>query len=266
MAGHPASISRTPPSKRYTIVFQAVAVAAVLAAWYALTAARLVTANQLPSPASTLSSIGQILTQADSLHDMAITAYELIAAFLIAALAGVGLGFLIGEYGRYHPRVRNFVETGMGTALATPKFIFLPILVLLISAGYWEKVVYACADGLIVTILSTSAAAYTIGDNERTLARFYNMSRWQMFTKIFGPSALMPVLEALRISMVLVISGVLLAEMYISNAGMGFLIYTAGSQYNVPMLVAGVLVVAAMAIILNSAFRLIERSVGKWRA
>jgi ABC-type nitrate/sulfonate/bicarbonate transport system permease component len=266
MARSTVGFSRTPPSKRYTIAFQAAIVIVFLAAWYVLTATKVVTSDQIPSLGGAVGAIGQILSQSEYLHDITVTAYELLLAFLIAGVSGLGLGFILGEYGRRHIRVRKFIETGMGTALATPKFIFLPILVLLVGAGYWEKVVYAAADGLIVTILSTSAAAYTVGENERLLARSYNMSPWQLFTKIFGPSALMPVLEALRISMVLVISGVLLAEMYISNAGMGFLIFQAGSEYNIPLLVGAMFVVAAMAVILNSAFRLVEESVGKWRA
>lgn len=266
MSSTTQGFSRTPPSRRYTLVFQGSVVVIAVVAWSVLCATKAVTADQLPSPAHTMSSIGNILTQADSLHDIAVTTYELLVAFVIAAVAGIGFGFLLGEYGRRHIRVRQLMETGMGTALATPKFIFLPILVLLISAGYWEKVIYAMADGLIITILSASAAAYTIGENERMLARSLNMSKRQMFLKVFAPSAVMPVLEALRISMVLVISGVLLAEMYISNAGMGFLIFKAGTEYNVPLLVAGILVVAAIAIILNSLFLIVEKGVGKWRS
>jgi NitT/TauT family transport system permease protein len=157
------------------------------------------------------------------------------------------------------------VEAGLGTALATPKFIFLPVLVLLIGAGYWEKVIYGLSDGIIIMILSASAAAYTVGENERILARSYKMSRVQFFSKVFVPSALLPVIEALRISMVLVISGVMLAEMYISNAGMGFLIFQAGTQDEVPLLIGAILVVAALAVVLNSAFQLIEKSIGRWR-
>src|SRR5262245_15621935 len=150
MAKSAAGFSRTPPSKAYTIAFQGAVVVVCLAAWFMLTATKVVGADQLPSPSHTLGSIGQILSKTEYLHDIAVTLYELVISFLIAAIAGLGAGFILAEYGRHHIRVKKLIETGLGTALATPKFIFLPILVLLIGAGYWEKVVYAAADGLIV--------------------------------------------------------------------------------------------------------------------
>ena len=258
--------STTAPSRTYTAVFQIVVVLAAVGVWYLLTATNAVTADQLPSVGSTFSSIEQILTKSNTLHDLAVSTYELVAAFIIATVVGIGLGFLLGEYGRHRAEVRRVVEAGLGTALATPKFIFLPVLVLLIGAGYWEKVIYGLSDGIIIMILSASAAAYTVGENERILARSYKMSKVQFFSKVFVPSALLPVIEALRISMVLVISGVMLAEMYISNAGMGFLIFQAGTQDEVPLLIGAILVVAALAVVLNSAFQLIEKSIGRWRS
>lgn len=247
-------------------MFQLAAILVVLAVWYFLTNSHLVTSDQLPALGKTVSSIGQILTHSSTLHDLAVSVYELVSAFVLATIVGLGFGFLLGEYGRHRPEVRRTVEAGLGTALATPKFIFLPVLVLLIGAGYWEKVIYGLSDGIIIMILSASAAAYTVGEQERTLARSYRMTRIQFFTKVFVPSALLPVIEALRISMVLVISGVMLAEMYISNAGMGFLIFKAGTQNEVPLLIAAILVVAALAVALNSLFQLLEKSLGKWHS
>ncbi len=257
---------QTGPTRKYTVMFQIVAVIVVIAAWYLLTVSNLVTSDQVPGLGSTFSSIVQILSRPITLHDLAVSSYELVAAFAIATIAGIGFGFLLGEYGRRRAGVRRVIEAGLGTALATPKFIFLPVLVLLIGAGYWEKVAYGLSDGIIIMTLSASAAAYTVGENERVLARSYKMSRFQLFWKIFVPSALLPVIEALRISMVLVISGVMLAEMYISNAGMGFLIFKAGTEYNVPLLVGAVIVVAALAVALNSLFQFFERSLGNWHS
>lgn len=256
----------TAPSRRYTIVFQAAVVAAMLGIWYLLTASHAVTSDQLPPIGKTVSSITQILTQSATLHDLAVSTYELISAFVLATVVGIAFGFLLGEYGRRRPEVRRAVEGGLGTLLATPKFIFLPVLVLLIGAGYWEKVIYGLSDGIIIMILSASAAAYTVGENERILARSYRMTRAQFFAKVFVPSALLPVIEALRISMVLVVSGVMLAEMYISNGGMGFLIFKAGTENDVPVLIAAILVVAALAVVLNSMFQLFEKGIGKWHA
>jgi NitT/TauT family transport system permease protein len=140
----------------------------------------------------------------------------------------------------------------------------LPILVLVIGAGYWEKVTYAIADGLIITCLGVCAATYTTNDDLRTLATSYRMPRWSFFWKVFAPGAVLPVIEALRLSMVLVVTAVLLSEMYISDSGMGYVIFNAGQTNDLPLLVGAILVVALLALALNSFFRILERRVEKW--
>lgn len=253
--------SRQAPSRTYTAVFQAIVLLVVLAGWELVTVTGYVNSNQLATPTSTLSSIGTILTHAETRNDVLVTLYELLAAFGIAAGLGLIGGFALGESGRRHTRFRSSVESALGATLSTPKFIFLPILVLLIHAGYWEKVIYACSDGLIIAIVGAAAAVSARNTEFRMLATSYKMSRTQVFTKIFIPEALFPVLESLRLAMVLVVSGVILAEMYISNAGMGLLILKAGATFDLPLLMAGVAVVAALALILNSGFRALERVV-----
>lgn len=255
------SATRQPPSRTYTIVFQAGVVALVLVCWEALTAGKVISRNQLPTLTATVSAIGRIFTHASTRNDIWVTLSEVIAAFAIAAGLGLLGGFALGEWGQTHYKVRHSIESALSAVLSTPKFIVLPVLVLLIQAGYWEKVIYACSDGLIIAIVGAAAAAGGRNPDFRLLALSYRMTRRQVFAKIFIPEALFPVLESLRLAMVLVVSGVILAEMYISSAGMGLLIFKAGATFNLPQLVGGVVIVSAMALVLNAAFRLLERAV-----
>lgn len=259
------SAGRRPPSRLYTVAFQATVLGLVLVAWQVLTATNTINRNQLPTLTATVGAIGNIFDHAETRHDVWTTLSEVIAAFAIAGVLGVVAGFALGEWGRKYRRIRNSAESALSAILSTPKFVVLPVLVLLIKAGYWEKVIYACSDGLIVAIIGASSAVAARNVDLRVLASSYRMTRKQIFTKIFIPEALVPVLEALRLAMVLVVSGVILAEMYISNAGMGLLILKAGATFNLAELIGGVVIVAAMALVLNAAFRLLERAVTRGR-
>ena len=72
-------------------------------------------------------------------------------------------------------------------------------------------------------------------------------------------------IEALRISMIFTFTGVVLAEMYASRHGIGYQISNWGETYQVRPLLAGVLLVSAMAILFNEAIRWVEKKCGHWR-
>jgi NitT/TauT family transport system permease protein len=66
------------------------------------------------------------------------------------------------------------------------------------------------------------------------------------------------VLTGLRLGMIFCIIGVLLTEMYASRYGIGHRIFGWGEAYQVPQLIAGVIIVSVLTIIVNEAMRLLE--------
>ena len=72
-------------------------------------------------------------------------------------------------------------------------------------------------------------------------------------------------LEALRISMIFNLTGVILAEMYASRDGIGHQIATWGENFQMKQLLAGVVMVAAIAMTFNELVRWVETRCSHWR-
>jgi NitT/TauT family transport system permease protein len=72
-------------------------------------------------------------------------------------------------------------------------------------------------------------------------------------------------LETLRISMIFNFTGVLIAEMYASRTGIGHLIASWGENFQMKQLFAGVILLAAAAILFNETLRWMEARVSAWR-
>ena len=72
-------------------------------------------------------------------------------------------------------------------------------------------------------------------------------------------------LEALRISMIFNLTGVILAEMYASRDGIGHQIETWGENFQMPQLLAGVLLIAVIAMTFNELVRWVETRCSHWR-
>ena len=71
--------------------------------------------------------------------------------------------------------------------------------------------------------------------------------------------------EALRISMIFNLTGVILAEMYASRDGIGHQIATWGENFQMKQLLAGVVMIAVIAITFNELVRWVETRCSHWR-
>ena len=97
------------------------------------------------------------------------------------------------------------------------------------------------------------------------VARSYGATRTQILLRVYVPSMMPVLLEALRISMIFNFTAVMIAEMYASRTGIGHLIANWGENFQLPQLFAGVILLAAVAIAFNETVRLLERRCSNWR-
>ena len=88
----------------------------------------------------------------------------------------------------------------------------------------------------------------------------------QRIVRVVIPAAIPTVLSGLRVGGALVIVGVVVSEMLISSAGIGYLISRYRTILESAHVFAGVLLVLALAVAFNLLIRLIERRTAVWQA
>jgi NitT/TauT family transport system permease protein len=84
--------------------------------------------------------------------------------------------------------------------------------------------------------------------------------------RVYLPSMLPVLLEALRISMIFNFTGVMISEMYASRTGVGHMIANWGENFMLPQLFAGVIVLAVAAMSFNELVRYMEVRCSTWRS
>jgi NitT/TauT family transport system permease protein len=210
--------------------------------------------NLLPPVMQVLSLLWQFLRDSSFLADLAITAGEVAVAFLIAAPLAVSTGFLLGE--RVH--LAQAFNPTVHFILAVPQSIFLPVFILAFGIGFLEKVLFGITHAYFVIVINSFAAVRSISPNLVAAGRVFGATRMQIYTRIYLPAMLPLVLTGLRLGMIFCIIGVLLAEMYASRRGIGRLIFSWGEAYQVPDLLAGILLISVLTIAVNEAMRMAE--------
>ena len=106
-------------------------------------------------------------------------------------------------------------------AFSIPKSIFLPMFILVFGVGFAQKVGFGFFSTIFIVIMSTTTAVESVKPENLLVARSYGATPAQTVWRVYIPSMLPVLLEALRISMIFNLTGVMLAEMYASREGDG---------------------------------------------
>jgi ABC-type nitrate/sulfonate/bicarbonate transport system permease component len=222
----------------------------------------LVNAELLPPPSEVGAILLRLLQDPRFVADLGLTASEVGVAFIVAAPLAISTGFLLGE--RLH--LAQTFNPIVHFILAVPQSVFLPVFILAFGIGYFEKVLFGITHAYFVILVNSFAAVRSIPIPLVATARVFGATPTQIYTRIYLPAMLPLILTGLRLGMIFCIIGVLLAEMYASRHGIGRLIFSWGEAYQVPELLAGILLISFLTIVVNEAMRFAELHVGRFNA
>jgi NitT/TauT family transport system permease protein len=235
--------------------------ALVLAAWEFLPRSGMVNPLLLPPLSQVLQTLADLLGRPAVHEAVAVTAAEVIVAFIIAVPLGAAAGIVIAE----NEYLGEIFKPMLFYVFSIPKSIFLPMFILVLGIGFQQKVAYAAFTTAFVVLMSATAAVESVRADHVMVARSYGATQMQILLRVYVPSMMPILLETLRISMIFNFTGVMIAEMYASRTGLGHLISNWGENFQMPQLFAGVIVLAAVAIAFNEAVRALEARCSTWR-
>jgi len=190
-----------------------------------------------------------------------VTLYEVAISMIFACGGGIVLGALVGSL----PRPRLLIMPIVSSLYAVPLVILYPVFTVWLGIGSDSKIAFASIYGFLPTMLATAAGIQTIDPQLLLAARSMGATLPQRLIRVVLPAAIPTVLSGLRIGGALVIVGVVVSEMLISSAGIGYLISRYRTILDSPHVFAGVLSVLAMAVAFNAGIRLLERKAAIWR-
>lgn len=234
---------------------------AFFAIWESIVRAGLVDIRLLPPPSVVFLRAGTMLGDAEVLRNLWVTTAEVLASFVLVAPLGIALGLLLGENAYFGKAFKPFFYF----MASVPKSVFLPLFILTLGIGFTQKMAFGMFQAIFVLVISSIAAAESVPPEFVKMSRAFGATRRQLYQQIYFPAMLPVIVEGLRLGMIFSITGVLFAEMYVSRAGLGHLVADWGARFEMANLFAGILLAAALSIVINEGLRWFERRLGAWR-
>ena len=193
----------------------------MLLAWQALHQA--VGETALPGPVPTLAYLARFVPTAR----FAENAWATLVCFFYALVLSYALGLAIGVWMGVQ-RLSGAVGEPILISLYTlPKITLYPVVLLIFGLSQSGRVTFGAMHGVLPVALLTMNAIRNIPPVYLKSARTLHLSKWQTILKVLLPATLPEVVAGLRIGFTLTLLGVLLAEMFASKHGLGFLIINA---------------------------------------
>ena len=124
---------------------------------------------------------------------------------------------------------------------------------------------FGFSHGIFPVIVNTLAGMRNVNRLMVTGATAMGATRVQLVRYVIFPHMVATVFAGLRLAMTLTLLGVVLAEIFVSQGGIGFYTLAYSETFNPAALMALVLTLALMAIALNELVRLVETRFSRWK-
>ena len=247
--------------RRHERVIVAAGALMLVLLWEVLVRRGVIDASLAPAPSAILDALMRLAQRPEVLASLGVTAWEVLAAFVVAVPVGLFLGVILVEVPLLGALFRPLVNFLFGV----PKSIFLPVFILVFGVTIPQKIAFGVFTTLFVVITGGIAAVESVPRELVTVSRVYGASRWQVIREIYLPSMAPILLESARLGMIFNITAVLLCEIYGARDGIGYRIAAWGENLQMPQLYAALVIVAVAAVIVNEALRAVESRLGFWR-
>jgi NitT/TauT family transport system permease protein len=216
----------------------------------------------LSPPSNVFTSLQNVLMTNGVPAALRITFFELSVAFALSIVIGLAVGLAVG-LSRFSQR--SFMPIIL-LLYGTPQVTILPLFILYFGIGPASKIAFGVTHGMFPIMVTVVAGVQNIKPILLTSAKSMGASRWHIFRWVIFPHMIPSFFSGMRLAMTGVLLGVLLAELYVSTAGIGYFTTLFTQNFDPTKLLGLISMLAAMAIGLNELVRRAEMRFSRWRS
>jgi ABC-type nitrate/sulfonate/bicarbonate transport system permease component len=230
------------------------------AAWEAFARSGAVTPFMLPPLSDVIVRIGSDAAQGDLLLNTALTLYRALMGFLIAAIAGIALGFAMTK----SALARWFADPIISVGFPMPKIAFLPIVVLWLGFFDVSKIAMVALDAIFPVATATLVALAGVERELIWSARNMGASERELMWQVMLPAALPQILTGLQVTLPLSLIVAVVAEMAMGGYGLGGAMISASRFADSRGVFAGIVEIAVVGFVLVKAMAILRSRLLLW--
>ncbi|MFG1361488.1 ABC transporter permease [Xanthobacter pseudotagetidis] len=212
-------------------------------------------------PSGIISVLVSSIADGSLFVDTGYTVFEALLGFAF----GTVIGSLIGLALWYSVFVARLTEPFIAAINSVPKIALAPIIILWFGTGLTSKVALAVSLTAIVALITAYQAAKDADKDLQALLFSMGADKHRIFKRVIVPSTLPAIIATFRINIGFALVGAVVGEFISSQHGLGHLIYTASSLYDLNSVWAGLFVLMLVGFVFYHMVELTERWLLPWK-
>ena len=213
-------------------------------------------------PSVVLSTIWDLLKTGEIFTHIGVSLERALMGFLLAAVVAVPLGFFLGGWYKTFQRVVTPLLRLLGEV---NPFALFPVFILLFGIGEVSKV------AMIFWVCQWPILFHTVTGVEGVdpllikSARSMGADRKTLFFRVVLPTAAPSIFTGLKIGSGTAFFMLIAAEMIGASSGLGWMVWNAQVNYQIPKLFAATVTISILGLIINQLFIQVEHRLIGWK-
>lgn len=190
-----------------------------------------------------------------------VSMWQFILGYLLAIALAIPLGLWMGASRRAH----DYGDPWLVALYATPNVALAPLFVIWLGFGTSAHVAIIALVAFFPVIINTIDGVHAVERDLREVGIAFRANKREVFSRIDLPGAMPYIFTGLRLALARALVGIVVADLFGAQAGLGFLILTSSQLFATADVFVGVVVLAALGIALTWALRFMQKKLTPWQ-
>jgi len=194
-------------------------------------------------------------------EQVVVTMQETVLGFLVGSAAGVVAGVLLGR----NRLLADVLSPYIKAANSIPRVVLGALFAISLGLDIKSKVATAAILVFFVVFFNAFQGVREVDRDLVANARILGAGSRRLTTEVVIPSALSWIIASLHISFGLALVGAVVGELFGATEGVGELIYNAEHNFDANGVFAGMVLLAAVALVAEALMTALEHRLIRWR-
>ena len=228
--------------KFFIYFFQLLIIILFLIIWELLARSKIINTFLFSSPSNIYKTIISLFNNYNLINHLKITTMEVLIGFFLTSILGILIAIVLWWF----PMLYKIIDPYLTILNSLPKVALGPLIIIWFGSGMKAIIFMAITISVFTTILNVYQGFSSVQDNIIIMIKSFGANKWQIFNKVIFPSTILVIMTTLKINISLCLVGVIMGELLVSKAGLGYLIMYGSQVFNIDLVISSIFILGIL--------------------
>lgn len=240
---HKNFLKNLKKEKIVIFTFRLLIICLFLITWEVLARFNLINTFLFSSPSRIINTL---INNKDLFKHIGVTLYEVFISFSLATILGIIISTIMWRYNMFSRVIDPYITI----INSLPKVALGPLIIIWVGASTNSIIVMALTISLFTTIINVYTGFTSVDKNYITMLKSFNASKLDIYRYVIIPSNIVNIISTLKINISMSLIGVIMGELLVSKAGLGYLIMYGSQVFNLDLVISSIFILGIISYIM----------------